>query len=187
MQSKRAVKKSGKRKPSVGKGTRGRPSKFSPALAKKIIGGLSVGTPLTILCKPDDMPSDDTVRNWAKTDAAFSRDIARAREAGFDQIAMDAMAIADEVTEKDTIETAHGPIPNKEWLLRSKLRVDVRLKLLSKWDPKRYGDKITQEISGPEGAPIQTESNYRPSPEDEAVIHRIAGIRNQMREDRNAE
>ena len=25
---------------------------------------------------------------------------------------------------------------------RAKLRIDTRLKLLSKWDPKRYGDKL---------------------------------------------
>jgi hypothetical protein len=25
---------------------------------------------------------------------------------------------------------------------RAKLRIDTRLKLLSKWDPKRYGEKL---------------------------------------------
>lgn len=112
------------------------------AAIEKVIEGLRAGTPLTIICKPDDMPCDDTIRIWADADEELSRAIARAREAGFDQIALDALAIADEVTDKDTIVTQHGEIPNKEWLLRSKLRVDTRLKLLSKWDPKRYGDMI---------------------------------------------
>lgn len=68
-------------------------------------------------------------------------------------------------------------IPDKEWMLRSKLRVETRLKLLAKWDPKRYGEKITQEISGPDGGPVRTEGDFRPSPEDEAVIKRIAETR----------
>jgi hypothetical protein len=110
------------------------------AAIERVIAGLRKGTPLTIICADDDMPCDDTVRAWADQDEGLSRAIARARASGFDQIAMDALAIADEVTEQDTIETAHGPIPNKEWLMRSKLRVETRLKLLSKWDPKRYGE-----------------------------------------------
>lgn len=120
----------------------GRPSKRTPEIIERIVSQLAKGTPLTIICQPDDMPCDDTVRNWADGDEELSRAIARAREAGFDRIALDALAIADEVTDQDTIETQHGPIPNKEWLMRSKLRVETRLKLLSKWDPKRYGDMI---------------------------------------------
>lgn len=74
-------------------------------------------------------------------DEQLSADIARAREAGFDQIAMDALAIADE-TAFDTREGKDGALtPNSEWITRSRLRVDTRLKLLAKWDPKRYGDK----------------------------------------------
>lgn len=157
---------------------RGRPSKRTPEVEKRILEGLAKGTPLTILCDPPDMPSDDTVRIWADADPAFSRDIARAREAGFDRIALDALAIADEVSAKDTITTKFGDIPNKEWLLRSKLRVETRLKLLSKWDPKRYGDRVAQEISGPGGGPIQTEGGgMRLTEQDEETVRRIAAIR----------
>lgn len=123
------------------------------AAIEKVIDGLRKGTPLTIICAPDDMPCDDTIRIWADGDEELARAIARAREAGFDQIAMDALAIADEVTERDTILTQHGEIPNKEWLLRSKLRVETRLKLLSKWDPKRYGDMIKH--AGPDGGDMK--------------------------------
>ena len=130
------------------------------------------------------MPSDDSVRNWMDSDPAFSRAIARAREAGFDRIALDALEIADNVgsEHKDTIETKFGEIPNKEWILRSKLRVETRLKLLAKWDPKRYGEKLTQEISGPDGGPIQTDGEFRPSPEDEEVIRRIREARERLQQ-----
>jgi hypothetical protein len=182
MASKR-VKKSGKKRAPK---KRGRPSKFTPAIARKIIDGLSDGTPLTILCASSRMPSDDTVRNWAAENPEFSRDIARARESGFDRIALDALAIADG-SDRDTIAFERAgqmvEIPDKEWILRTKLRVETRLKLLAKWDPKRYGEKITQEISGPNGGPVKTEGDFRPSAEDEAVIKRIAETRAKLQKE----
>jgi len=187
----RAIKSASKSKPgksarkAVKKRPRGRPSKFTPAIANKIIEGLSKGTPLTIICEPNSMPGIRTVYDWMEKDAAFSADIARAREAGFDRIALDALNIADEVTYKDTIETKFGEIPNKEWILRSKLRVETRLKLLAKWDPKRYGEKITQEISGPDGGPVTTAGDFRPTAEDEVVIRRIAETRAKLKASQN--
>lgn len=130
----------------------GRPTKRNDEVVARIIEGLRKGTPLTIICGADDMPATSTVYDWASGDEALSGAIARAREEGFDQIAIDALAIADEVTEQDTIETQHGPIPNKEWLMRSKLRVETRLKLLAKWDPKRYGEMIKH--AGADGGPM---------------------------------
>jgi len=157
------------------KQAKGRPSKFTPAIAATIIDQLSKGVPMSIICKSNKMPGITTVWEWQKKDEAFSESIARAREAGFDQIAQDALNIADEVTAKDTIETKFGEIPNKEWLLRSKLRVETRLKLLAKWDPKRYGDKITQEISGPDGKPIKSETSHRVSEElQEQILQKTA-------------
>jgi hypothetical protein len=105
-----------------------------------VLTGLRAGTPLTVICSAEGMPCDDTVRSWAEADDELSRAIARAREAGWDAIAMDALAIADHVAD-DTVATEHGEKPNAEWISRSKLRVETRLKLLAKWDPKRYGDK----------------------------------------------
>jgi hypothetical protein len=131
----------------------GRPTKRTEVVVQRIIDGLSAGTPLTIICEADDMPATSTVYDWMNADEQLSGQVARAREAGFDRIALDALAIADEVTEKDTIEAAHGPIPNKEWLMRSKLRVETRLKLLSKWDPKRYGERLA--LAGDDSAPLR--------------------------------
>jgi hypothetical protein len=75
-------------------GKRGRPTKRTEAVEKKIIDGLRAGTPLTVICRGEDMPHDNTVRDWINADPDFSVAIARAREAGFDQIALDALRIA---------------------------------------------------------------------------------------------
>jgi hypothetical protein len=139
------------RKRAAPKKPRGRPSKFTPALAAEICARLGKGEPLTIICRDEHMPSDGTVRAWQGADANFSDDIACARARGFDAIALEALAIAD-ATLHDTIEVGSGDntreAANTEWISRSKLRVETRLKLLAKWDPKRYGDKQQVEHSG---------------------------------------
>ena len=121
------------------------PFAYTPEARQKaveaVLAGLAVGTPLAVICRADGMPCDDTVRIWAEGDAELRRAIARARDAGWDQIALDALAIADN-TEHDTKAAADGrEVADAEWISRSKLRVETRLKLLAKWDPKRYGDK----------------------------------------------
>jgi len=131
----------------------GRPSSFTQEVADEICRRLAQGEPLAQICRDDNMPAVRTVSDWKKASEAFSADFVRAREEGFDQIAADCLDIADE-TSNDTLSTEHGDRPNTEWISRSKLRIETRLKLLAKWDPKRYGEKITQEHTGPEGAPL---------------------------------
>lgn len=107
-----------------------------------VVEGLRKGTPLTVICSAEGMPCDDTIRDWAEADPDIARDIARARETGFDQIALDALSIADD-TANDTRKGKDGDEQaNTEWITRSRLRVETRLKLLAKWDPKRYGDMM---------------------------------------------
>lgn len=131
----------------------GRPSTFTQEIADEICRRLAQGEPLEKICRDDHMPSSRTVLRWKDASEAFMSDIACAREAGFDRIASDCLDIADE-TSNDTVHGESGARANTEWISRSKLRIETRLKLLSKWDPKRYGDKITQEHTGPEGAPL---------------------------------
>lgn len=151
----------------------GRPSKLTSAVLKRIVDGLSEGTPLTVICSPAAMPSDRTVRDWMDANPEVSAAIAGAREAGFDRIALDALAIADN-TEQDTILTDKGSeIPNSEWISRSKLRVETRLKLLAKWDPKRYGERMAQEISGPNGGPVTVAPAVQLTDEQDAALARV--------------
>jgi hypothetical protein len=127
----------------------GRPSKYTEEILNEICSRLSKGEPLAQICRDDHMPSDGTVRAWMKAQPEVSDAIARAREAGFDEIALDCLRIADD-TGGDTKFLSDGQgstkeAANTEWISRSKLRVETRLKLLAKWDPKRYGEKLEIE------------------------------------------
>jgi len=143
----------------------GRPSKYTKKIADHICARLAAGVPLAEICRADNMPAVRTVSDWKKANATFSADFARARDEGFDRIAADCLQIADE-TSSDTLSTEHGDRPNTEWIARSKLRIETRLKLLAKWDPKRYGDKVDINHGGQDGNPIKTESHVQLSAEE---------------------
>jgi hypothetical protein len=153
-----------------GKKVRGRPTLANDERKNKILDGISKGTPLTVICR-DLGICDDTVRDWMKVDEDFSRDIARARQLGFDAIAFEALQIADTPmigTEEATKEWG-VEVKRSDMLGHRKLQVETRLKLLAKWDPKRYGDMVRQEISGPDGAPI-AQATVSLSPEQEVSL-----------------
>ena len=111
------------------------------------------GESLRLICQSDEMPARSSVFKWLAENKEFSDQYARAREAQADLLADEILAISDE-TAFDTITTDAGNRPDTEWLARSRLRVDARKWLASKMAPKKYGDKISQEVSGPDGGPI---------------------------------
>jgi len=152
---------------------RGRPSKFTPQIAQEICDRLSKGEPLAQICRDEKMPSPSTISTWKAVDPDFSAAIARAREDGFDAIAQECLDIADN-THSDTISTKDGERPDTEWISRSKLRVETRLKLLAKWDPKRYGEKLA--IGGAADLPpLQTMSDVELNAKLAALLAKTNG------------
>lgn len=131
----------------------GRPSTFTQEIADEICARLATGETLADICRDDHMPAVRTVSHWKEASEAFKADFACAREEGYDRIASDCLRIADD-TDNDTLITEHGDRPNTEWISRSKLRIETRLKLLAKWDPKRYGDKVDVNHGGQDGNPV---------------------------------
>jgi len=115
----------------------------SPEIREKIITGISEGIPLAVICREDGMPSVTTVWNWEQEDAELAESIARARLIGFDAIAAEALHIADTpVIGEEITDCKDGrTIKRADMLGHRKLQVEARLKLLAKWDPKRYGDR----------------------------------------------
>lgn len=119
-----------------------RPSDYTPEIADEICERLSKGETLASICREEKMPAVRTVSHWKARYPEFLASFACAREEGFDAIADECMAIADETTNDDKMSENGQIIPNSEWITRSRLRVETRLKLLAKWSPKRYGDKL---------------------------------------------
>ena len=135
------------------------PSKRTKEVEKEILERLSQGEPLAEICRSDPkFPHPTTWNDWCAADEALGIAHGRARDAGYDAIAAETLAIADDAR-NDWMER-HGKDGetqsafNAEHVQRSKLRIETRLKLLAKWDPRRYGDKLA--VGGdPDAPPIR--------------------------------
>ena len=119
--------------------------------ATEILSRISKGEPLRQICREDGMPSWDVFYGWVDSVEGFDRRFARARALGYDAIAADTLEIADDgrndyMQKFDSEGLPIGWVLNGEHVQRSKLRIETRLKLLAKWDPKRYGEKL--ELNG---------------------------------------
>lgn len=95
----------------------------------------------------NDLPAVSTIMLWLANDKDFSEQYARARETQADLLADEIIEIADD-TVNDSKFTENGEIENKEWINRSRLRVDARKWKASKLAPKKYGDKVDVTTGG---------------------------------------
>lgn len=96
------------------------------------------------------MPAVRTVSDWKSAHESFSADFARARDEGFEAIAADCLTISNTPVEgvRREVSTDGAKEVREDMLGHRKLQIDTRLKLLAKWDPKRYGDKQQVELAG---------------------------------------
>lgn len=148
----------------------GRPSTYDPAVAAKICEQLSDGIPLREICRGEGMPPWQTVYSWMERDAALVEAIARARELGYDAIAEDCLRIADDAS-NDFVETEHGQRLNSEHVQRSKLRIETRLKLLAKWNPKKYGERV--QVAGDADSPLKVEAEVQADKLLQAILQNV--------------
>jgi hypothetical protein len=94
------------------------------------------------------------VSDWKKTHDGFSADFVRAREEGFDALAASCLEIADHGLNDTYVDDQGNVRTDTDVIQRSKLRIETRLKLLAKWDPKRYGDRLDLNHGGQDGNPM---------------------------------
>ena len=137
------------KKPTPVKRPRGRPSLYTLALAAEVCERLSNGETLEDICRSAHMPATRTIYLWTETHESFAADFARARTRGFDALAAEALRIANTPVEGvEYVTKADGGVEERrgDMLGHRKLQIETRLKLLAKWDPKRYGEKLALEV-----------------------------------------
>jgi len=140
----------------------GRPSKYTPELATEICKRLSEGEPLRQICRDDHMPAWQTIYDWMYRDEALgengvglSRAIARARDLGYDAMAEECLVIADtpkfgqvqHMSDKGSSTTVEDMLGHR------KLQIETRLKLLAKFNPKKYGERV--QLTGSKEEPVE--------------------------------
>lgn len=142
---------------------RGGQSKYTTEIADEICQRLSTGQSLREISRSSGMPSASAIVDWTQDETncpGFGARYAHARGVWLAVIADEILEISDDSANDYMARTrSDGSSENvldAEHVQRSKLRVDSRKWLLSKLKPGVYGDKVSQEISGPEGGAIPT-------------------------------
>jgi len=132
--------------PTKKKASRGRPpEKVDPDVIDEICAWIADGQTLRAYCRQEGSPNWRTVYNWLEKDEEFLTRFTRARDMGQDAIAEDTLEIIDEFP----ISTGgDNPRLDSTHVQYNKNRVEQRMKLLAKWNPKKYGDKVGVEHEG---------------------------------------
>lgn len=112
----------------------GRPSEYLPEVAADICSLLADGESLRKVCERPVMPAKATVFRWLGQHKEFRDQYAKATETRADAIFEEMFEIADSVAEE---AAAVG---------KARLRIDTRKWALARMNPKKYGDKVSQEI-----------------------------------------
>jgi len=149
---------------------KGRPTAFTQKIGDLICALLAEGKSLRSICDLKDMPHKSTVLLWVVKGyrgdpeyTAFSDQYMRAREAQSEGVLDEVNEIADDSsldyifrTKDDGSGESAEAIVNHEHINRSKLRIETRFRFASKMHPRKFGEKVTQEVTGKNGGPIET-------------------------------
>lgn len=121
----------------------GRPSDYLPEVAADICALLAEGDSLRKVCERQGMPNKATIFRWLAQHDEFRDQYAKAAETRADAIFESMFDIADSVNEEAAA------------VAKARLRIDTRKWALARMNPKKYGDKVVNEMVGKDGGPIQ--------------------------------
>ena len=119
-------------------------------LAESVLEHLRKGETLSSWCR-DNNVGRTTVHQWRDKDEAFREQYARAKRDGYDAIADSLLDIADDGRndwmERQGKDGETYTVVDQEAVQRSRVRIDTRKWLLSKWDGPRYGDRQRVDLN----------------------------------------
>ena len=124
-----------------GRTNEGRPTTYDEGLATELLNWMAEGKTVRSWCKANGV-GQTTVAQWRRAHKEFAKLYAQAREDQGDAIAD--MAVDDSMDMN---------VPSDQ----KRIIVDTRKWFASKMRPKIYGDKVTSEVTGPDGAPLSTQ------------------------------
>jgi hypothetical protein len=112
----------------------------------ELLARTAEGEPLTRITRDENMPARSTVYEWIESDAEFALAFRIARMRGVHALADQCLEIAD------TPATTAVEVSDK------RVRIDTRMRLMAKWLPGVYGDKVMAAHTGPDGGPMRVET-----------------------------
>jgi hypothetical protein len=129
----------------------GRPSDYTKELGDLLCAKIVEGKSLRSILFEEDMPDKSTVFRWLRIHKEFSDNYANSVEERTLALGEEIIDIADDGT-NDYMTITRGDtsynVEDREVTNRSKLRVETRKWLMSKMQPKKYGDKMDVTSKG---------------------------------------
>lgn len=134
----------------------GRPTDYCKEIADLICERIADGESLRAICRDADMPARSTVFRWLSLEDGFSDLYARAKEEAAELFAEEIVEIADEREGKAIMGDGQevAVVFDSTAVARNRLRIDARKWVAAKLKPRKYGDKLQQEVTGPNGSPL---------------------------------
>ncbi len=136
------------------------PAKKTPKLIEEVLSRIAQGETLASLGR--ELNFHPVSWNfWVREDEDLALAYAQARDVGADVIADDVLRIIDEepervvqIDEEGNKSTSRIDSAGVAW---AKNRAELRLKLLAKWHPKKYGDKQQVEVGNKDGEALKVD------------------------------
>ncbi len=135
-------------------------STYNKEDAETICAALAEGHSLLSICEAMGIPYS-TAAKWEVDHPEHGANSTRARALGCHVLAEQCLTIADDDTRDwEAVKDGDGKVVgirvDGEHVQRSKLRIETRMRLIGKWLPKIYGDKVA--VGGADDLPpIRTE------------------------------
>jgi hypothetical protein len=110
----------------------GRPTIYTQAIDDEICEKIAQGMSLREICKADGMPSRDSIYAWKSSNKGFSDHYNQAVEDRAELLAGEIVEIADDKTGDPA---------------RDRLRLDARKWIACKLFPRKYGDRVANDVN----------------------------------------
>lgn len=125
----------------------GRPEIYTPELEREVLARLSEQSMVKV-CAADDMPNRSTIYKWIDEIEGFSNKYTRACEERADHRA----ELIDDI--------AHRCLSGEVDPQAARVAIDAHKWTSSKLRPKKYAEKIQQEVTGADGAALALAVNF---------------------------
>jgi len=128
---------------------------FNQSIANMICEMIASNNSLITICNLDYMPDLGSITEWLHNESpecvAFAKAYRFAQEVRADYLFEEVIEIADDASEDEIeVERRDGSSyvkENREFVNRSKLRVQTRLDVIAKMNAKKYGKKAEEIVS----------------------------------------
>lgn len=134
---------------------------LTPELCDELMERIIEGESVRAILSDPHMPNRATLYRRLDRDPELAQRYSRALAWRMDILRDEIFDISDNVEiGQETVTKPDGSIETREgdMLGHRKLKIDTRKWAMARLAPERYGDRVSTEISGPAGGPVQIEA-----------------------------